>query len=359
MDRKEINDRVVAWIIHLVKTEYADDVSLVLLYGSYINGTANSRSDVDCYYIPKTARGYDLQRGFIIDGVGYDLFPMSWERVAGIADLEESLLPLVGDVQVAYYADPCDLARFSQMQARMRSHLADDAYVRTIARERCVQAAQWCAWMKQSDSLSEVRELAGHVIMTLADAVAIRHHDYFHLGLKKQYEDLAGRFPDIPPSVVSGYQQVVASPNIQAVRRNTLALLTDICQYLQIPIELPEDTAIPQTVVAENVDAASLARLYEEISATFRKIDVCCENGNAILAFLSAVCLQRELDDAREAGSPAYDLLSCFDDRQLGRLAEKARRIEADFVQWITSHGGHIRAYAEYASFVQAEGQDA
>ena len=58
--RKEINDKVVEWITNKVKTEYADDISLVLIYGSYINGTANSKSDVDCYYIPKTERGYNL-----------------------------------------------------------------------------------------------------------------------------------------------------------------------------------------------------------------------------------------------------------------------------------------------------------
>lgn len=40
------------------KIEYADDISLVLLYGWYMNGTANSHSDVDCYFIPKTERGY-------------------------------------------------------------------------------------------------------------------------------------------------------------------------------------------------------------------------------------------------------------------------------------------------------------
>ena len=47
--RKEINDKLVKWILHKVKTEYAIDVSLVLIYGSYVNGTANSKSDVDCY----------------------------------------------------------------------------------------------------------------------------------------------------------------------------------------------------------------------------------------------------------------------------------------------------------------------
>ncbi len=44
--RKEINDKVVEWITNKVKTEYANDISLVLIYGSYINGTANSKSNL-------------------------------------------------------------------------------------------------------------------------------------------------------------------------------------------------------------------------------------------------------------------------------------------------------------------------
>lgn len=42
VNQKEVNDKIVAWILNKVKMEYADDISLVLIYGSYINGSANS-----------------------------------------------------------------------------------------------------------------------------------------------------------------------------------------------------------------------------------------------------------------------------------------------------------------------------
>jgi len=107
--------------------------------------------------------------------------------------------------------------------------------------------------------------------------------------------------------------------------------------------------------VAKSVNASWLAELYEEISSTFNKIYVCCENGNYILAFLSAVCLQRELDDAKEAGSPSYDLLSYFDYRELSKLAERTRIIEVDFVKLITNSGGNIKAYDNFEQFIQAD----
>lgn len=258
--RKDINDKIVAWIINKVKTEYADDISLVLIYGSYINGTAHGKSDVDCYYIPKTERGYHLAADFIIDGVGYDIFPVSWERAVGIADLQESLSLLIGDAEILYYSDSRDLERFMTLQERLKRNLSDEKYVRDIAVKRWEQANKICAFMKRSHRPSDIRKLAGAVIMTLAG-------------------------------------------------------------------------------------------LYEEISSTFQKIYVCCENGNYILAFLSAVCLQNELDEAGEAGCPYYDLLGAYKYTDLGLLSKITRKIESDFVQLITENGGCIKRYDNFEQF--------
>ena len=82
---------------------------------------------------------------------------------------------------------------------------------------------------------------------------------------------------------------------------------------------------------------------------------MCCETGNYILAFLSAVCLQRELDDAKEAGCPVYDLLSNFNYKELYKLSETARKVESDFVQLITDHGGYIKQYDSYEQFELAK----
>lgn len=352
--RKEINDKVVEWIINKVNTEYSDDISLVLLYGSYINGTANSMSDVDCYYIPKTERGYNLGIGFIIEGVGYDLFPISWERAAGIADLQECLLPLVGDVQVIYYGDSCDLERFKDLQYRLRSNLANDEYVKNIAQKRCEDANRLCGQIKLSDGMPEIRKIAGHVIMLLAEAVAVYNHDYFHFGLKKQYENLERNFPDVPKNIIAGYKSVITSLNKNDVADRTLGLLKSVCAYLQITVEPQVEFISNKVTAGEDINASWLAGLYEEISSTFNKIYVCCESGNYILAFLSAVCLQRELDDAKEAGSPPYDLLSYFDYRELDILAERAHAIEKDFVELITNNGGNIKSYDTFEQFAQA-----
>ena len=214
--RKEINGRLVRWIAEKAEREYAEDISLVLIYGSYVNGTANSRSDVDCCFIPKTERGYEMAAGFILEGVGYDIFPMSWERVERIACLRENLTPLVGDADIIFCGSAEDMARFRGMQEKLQCCLADGAYVQEIAEERCREAGRLCGMLEHVRTETEAWKLAGMVIMTLADAVAVFHHEYFHFGLKQQFEDLM-KIRKVPEEIVEGYRRVVKAASGSAL----------------------------------------------------------------------------------------------------------------------------------------------
>lgn len=120
----------------------------------------------------------NLGIAFIIDSVGYDLL------LTKISDLQESLLPLVGDVRVIYCGDSCDLERFNKIQSKMLSNLTNDEYVKDIARKKCEDANRMSEQIKLGGSLSEIRKIAGQVIMTIADAVANIIMIIFILGRK-------------------------------------------------------------------------------------------------------------------------------------------------------------------------------
>ena len=76
--RKELNRQVVRWLKERAAGPFAGDLSLVAAYGSHFNGTETEYSDVDCYFIPKTDRGWEFAADFLLAGVGYDVFPLSW-----------------------------------------------------------------------------------------------------------------------------------------------------------------------------------------------------------------------------------------------------------------------------------------
>lgn len=65
------NAKLINWIKETVINEYADDISIVALYGSYINGTANPKLDIDCYFIPKAKEPINSQ--LILSSAGSDM----------------------------------------------------------------------------------------------------------------------------------------------------------------------------------------------------------------------------------------------------------------------------------------------
>ncbi len=353
MDTVKQNDRIVSWIQKRVETEYAHDVALVLLYGSYINGTANEKSDVDCYFIPKTERGYQMAITFMIEDVGYDVFPITWERLERIADLEDGMQPFVGDVRILYCQSTADRQRFENLQQRLNNNLKQDSFVQKAAAAKCEQAQYLAGLLQNSKSAVAIRKIAGGMLMVLAEAIALSHHDYYHFGLKKQYEDLSRRFPQIPKTVVDSYRDVSLATDVVTVRENALRMYTDTCAYLGLSPVIPE-VQTEETAQNSMIDVAAVAGLYEEISSTFHKIYYCCQTQNRILAFLSAVCLQHELDEAGIWGCPSFDLLTAFDAPGLDRLYRVTEQVQRELVEWISDQGGALRQYDSFEAFEKA-----
>lgn len=102
-------------------------------------------------------------------------------------------------------------------------------------------------------------------------------------------------------------------------------------------------------------DYDSLAALYEELCSIFNKIYFCCNNRDYVLAYLSATCLQNELDYAHEQlGARQYDLFSQFHYNNLESFRNAAEAIEHELMQFITSGGGVIKRYDSFEEFAPA-----
>lgn len=353
-----VNDKIINWIVKRAEENYAEDVALILLYGSYVNGTANAKSDVDCYFIPRTERGCRFAADFMIQDIGYDIFPMNWERVEEIANLKEILIPCVGDVKVLYYHSTDELERFKHLQRQLQDNLDNPDYTGRIAKEKFEFACELYSGLKKCSKLMEARIFAGYIVMTLADAVAVCNQDYFHFGLKRQYEDLQ-KFVNIPANFMEEYTSVIKSEKTEEIKvhcRNLIKAFADFTAWEFIEDERKQEEEAITEAVSPNTDFYFLARLYEEISSTFNKIYICAENGNYILAFWSAVCLQNELEEiSREQGIVCYDILSSYDYKDLGKLAETTRKVEQDFVRLITNSGEKINRFSSFEEFERAK----
>lgn len=344
------NARILDWVIKKVEASYSDDVCMLAVYGSYVNRTEGPMSDVDFYYVPASDRASDLSRTFIIGGIGYDLWPMSWERLEGLAALTEPLIPLLGDSEIAYCRSDDDRNRFGALRQALRRNLADAAFMHRKAVDTLSRAVGEWRRLIATDSLGDCRLHAGRILLKLADAVAYENQTYFRQGLKKQLRDLQA-MPRLPLGFLDGYLSIVEARTGGHLKGACETLLTTTAAWLDCDITAayhPEGPDAPPPPL-QAIDFGQLAEDYGEVISSFNKVYAFCESGDAPPAFISAVCLQEPLSDVFSGID--LDVLSAYDAADLCRYADHVRGVEAKLVTFIES-GAPITRYASVDEFL-------
>jgi predicted nucleotidyltransferase len=49
---------VAETLVNHIRSKCPDDIAIIAYYGSFANGTATKRSDLDFFFIPATSNGY-------------------------------------------------------------------------------------------------------------------------------------------------------------------------------------------------------------------------------------------------------------------------------------------------------------
>lgn len=348
------NKGYVEWLQQEVY-RFRGQVSMALLYGSYLNQTATAVSDVDCYFIPKTPEGKQLAQTAIIEGIGYDLFAMSWDRVKGISEFRSPLTPLLGQVKVLYADSLEDLDRFQQLQQDLQCRLQDQCTMHQVALESLSEAASMLARLMQADSIGLQRRWAGNFLLTLANAIAYENQTYFTRGLKKQREDLE-KMDRLPSRFLQRYDAVVRGQNPEEIKKDCLLLLWETAEFLGFDGEpiLPQVKRLPKPQ-PKAFNGAYLASWYEEGVSAFQKIYFAVETGNEFLAFIAAVCLEETLaeDLCQEFGWPEFDLMSTYHAKNLAALANRANEIQCHLLQLLEESNTPLRGYENIAAFLE------
>lgn len=341
------NENIITWILEKIKTEYPEDIALLLIYGSYVNGTANELSDVDFYFIPKTERGNALSKTFIINGIGYDLFPMSWERVKGISEFKEPLSPLLGNVRIEYYHTEQDLLQFRQHQQKLQAHLADEKYMREIATRNLDKAMSQYTKMLLTPNYKTARTGSGEILLLLSDAVAYLNQTYFRNGLKKQLPDLESMSLK-PEGYTDLYKAVIEAKTIETIHQQSLKILQVTSQWLEM--------CSPINTRPRSRNYNDLKCVYEELLSTWNKVKICCQEGNKELAFVSGNSLQSVFTWVSEDYDiPAYDIMSSYDPEDLLSFENKAEAIRLEVVAFLEEQGLELKDYPTFDEFKEAQ----
>ena len=321
---------VTNWVLSTVKERYADDIALVVAHS-----TLNIDSDTEAmsYFVPITDRGRQFAQTFIMEGRGYDIWGIEWERLERFAALEEYNITVLADSKILYARTPEDAARFEALKNAQLKNLRDPVLARKHALESYAAAKNLYTELLFAEG-SSVRLCAGYVLDYLARAIAFANHRYFHGSQTNQLEELK-TMAQIPHGFSEKY--------LETIRTSDDSRRAQLCHDL---IVLVGQFLTSNVLERCEHNFQDLADWYAELSYTWLRIQHYARENDPLKVHMWGIVLQNELNEVcADFGLPKMELMCEYQFTDLAPIVTRANALETQMREIITRHGGVIREY--------------
>jgi len=333
------------WAINEVQTKYPDDVCLLLEHATLRLGQ-DANAPAFSHYIPRTNRANGLARTFIVEGIGRDLFPMSWERIEKMADVKDYNTKCLGHAKILWARSEEDRQRFTSLQARLQANLQNPQYMLERAKDWLKTVNEVFQDTLFEEKLYKIRENAGYICDLLAIAVAYVNGQYFVHGQTSQLQVLS-QMEKVPANFTTLYKAIVEEESPDTQKHLCHQLIATTKAFLD-----QQDKPVPE---AGQPDFSELANWYQELCYTWRRVYHWCNENDPINAYIWCCMLQNEVEEwGTNFGITDIDILSAYKADDLKKLHTRAETVEANFRQAITENGIRIDEYTTLADFLEA-----
>jgi hypothetical protein len=272
---------LLAIIAEKIETSYSEDISLLICYGSYITGEYGGMSDIDFFFVPKTDRGYKLNYQFILNNIGYDLWPVSWERLNNLSNLTDQPASILMDGEVLFASSEDDLRRLEELKNKLKQNLDNEGVVRKMSTKYMERAKAIYFGLQNHESSSFFVD-AIKVTETLLAAIALLNGTYIKKGLKRIETELE-RLSMVPAGFLENYKKMIRTNNRSEVQH-----------ILNVSIVETDKILASKLDAKEQADPSELTGFYEEFKSTYNKLLLACDEKNYENAYYAGFMIDRE-----------------------------------------------------------------
>lgn len=300
--------------IEKIKKDYPEDVACVVIMGSTIYDDTHEKSDLDMYFIVKTERGYALQDVFIIDGVGYDFWAVSWEFIETLANHERRITSILTEGKVLYYGNDEDKRKFQELKKRALDREEGERFFNR-GETQLKEALYLLHQLEQMEALHQVRRNAAELVGAVTYGIALLNRTTIKRGRGKLKKEIL-QMEIVPEGFGEDFDRIFLSNEPSVIKNASRSMVS------QFDNSLKQEMRKSENVVAFK---ESFGGYYEELINFYNKLERACRINDPYTALIVSTEITNEIENGfkgtRVSPDELPNLLEAYRPTDLSNLA--------------------------------------
>ncbi len=300
--------KVANMLIEKIKKDYHNDVSIVALCGSYIYNDTHDKSDLDFYYIPKTNRGYEMSKSFILEDIGFDFWGMSWERAESLAKYNGTNTSIITEAKIIYYGSQEDLDRFNSLRI-LGDKITDEEFHQKANEQIMVCQDYYFKMIESKNNFSLVKQNAIDILYYSAFSIALLNRNSIKRGGRHLLKEVLA-MKLVPNDYENMYMSIIQSNDVENIINVSKNLIVNLRSLLQSKIKPNKNNLIQG--------------YYEELKSIYNKLIHECEMKNIQGIMLAIARINGDVSSFVEEAGFSYsqfpDLLLISQEQDIDKL---------------------------------------
>jgi len=330
--------KIAELFIEKIRRDYQNDISLVVVMGSLLYNDTHDKSDLDIYFVPKTERGYNLGFTFILDEIGFDMWPISWERLERIASHDERITSIVTEGKVIYSSSEEDLTRLEELKAKALD-TSDKSVFTKKSKEVFSRSYELIYRIQEATSLSQLRRYGIQFINTMGHALALLNGTTIKRGRGKLKNELLSN-QLVPENFSSLYDTLFFSSDMETIKQDLLELMKNTEELIDIELSKYRNRGSASDV---------LDGFFEELISSYNKIQHAYEINDPFTCLFAGCEIQDEIDDILQYAdleNPDFpDITMSYDPEHLQHIVQVAYAHKKQFTDFLQENNVSIRRF--------------
>ncbi len=309
------NNAIIEMVMKEIQEKCPGAIDLIGIGGSFCNGDIYEKSDLDLVIISNNDSAKCLDRCFIIDDVGFDIYTQSWDAFTTMAEYKHPYVTKLFDLTIVYFRNDEALKKYKSYQDLLQSNMHNTKYVNANIGLHFKKVLENANYLQNINDYGIAYRILACIIKEVEFILFMVNRTYVKKGTKRIPEEIAN-LPVLPQDFLPIYNEIVNCKALEEIQKNVLLLIISIKKLLDsmnIRYEMKNKNQTNE-VIKRAINATDLTGTYEEIYSNWKnKMHHAIDINSIYLSFVTMSACQEFYDEmANQFDIPRIELLASY-----------------------------------------------